>query len=78
MTSLEWSAAHWHSLAEEADRKADLEERRGSSGNAWRNKAEMYRRCVVSLYLQSKTRLVHCVCCLVPMDDCLRRKEVRR
>lgn len=62
--STESSIQHWLSLAAEADSAGAYEEGRGSSGAAYRAKAETYRRTAESLRLEVATGKPHCVCCL--------------
>lgn len=50
----------------EHDQRAAYEESRGSSGCAFRNKAEMSRRAAQALKLEQETGTAHCVCCLKP------------
>jgi len=57
---------HWAALAVEARERAAYEESRGSSGVAYRNKAETYDRTAKAMRLELLTGVWHCVCCLNP------------
>lgn len=50
----------------EHDQRAAYEETRGSSGSAFRNKAETARKAARALELEQETGSAHCVCCLKP------------
>lgn len=60
------SAAHWESLAAEADRMGDWERDHGRFDGVYRNKAKTYRDVVRALQLQAETGIPHCSCCLKP------------
>ena len=62
------NAEHWNHLANEQDKMGDYEASRGHYDGVHREKAALYRRTVVSLFLQSETGVVHCVDHLLPID----------
>ena len=68
------SIAHWDKLAHEAEEWAKYEESRREYSGVSLNKAKMYRDTAEALRKEKATGHPHCVCCLVFIEMCRRRK----
>ncbi len=65
--SLQESADHWRTLAQEQRDWGRYESSRGQYCGVYEERAKLYERTAQSLEIQAKTGIAHCVCCLKPL-----------
>ena len=72
--SLERMAKSWERIAKLRDEEAEREAPVVGDVTAIRNQAKTARDAAKALRMEIETGKTHCVCCLIPIEQCHRRK----